>query len=223
MKRTIFEFKRSDNVKNKGLIDYMFSLDGIFDDAVCEEIISVTENTGMLTPEVMHSTLPNQTAEIWFKQTLLQKDFPIELLSTIQRKLDIALHEYQRHIGHTYKFTYPFCYEADTFIRKCEPGGARPEHIDSCCVAASVVLNDNFDGGELEFFAGELCVRPAKGSVVMFPANFMYPHAVKRILSGTRYAIINHWLSPVCSKVMRTDGGYVCLPTTRNGNVIGSS
>ena len=28
------------------------------------------------------------------------------------------------------------------------------------------------------------------GDLVMFPSNFMYPHSVQPILSGTRYSIV---------------------------------
>lgn len=57
-------------------------------------------------------------------------------------------------------------------------------------VSCSFTLNDEFDGGEFSFFKRELTYRPSKGSALMFPSNFMYPHEVMPVTSGTRYSIV---------------------------------
>jgi hypothetical protein len=49
-------------------------------------------------------------------------------------------------------------------------------------------LNDDYSGGELM-----LCEQPIDmkaGSMLIFPSNFLYPHEVKRVLSGTRYTYV---------------------------------
>jgi predicted 2-oxoglutarate/Fe(II)-dependent dioxygenase YbiX len=57
-------------------------------------------------------------------------------------------------------------------------------------ISCSLNLNDDYEGGEFTFFDDTLSYNLGKGDVLMFPSNFMYPHAIKPILSGTRYAII---------------------------------
>lgn len=73
------------------------------------------------------------------------------------------------------------------------------EHIDSSSrspreLSCSITLNDNYTGGEFSFFKGELKYKLNKGDMLMFPSNFMYPHEVLPILSGTRYSIIT-WIA----------------------------
>jgi hypothetical protein len=54
-------------------------------------------------------------------------------------------------------------------------------------------LNDDYDGGEISFFSRELTYKLKKGSIIMFPSNFMYPHEIREITNGTRYSIIT-WI-----------------------------
>ena len=69
------------------------------------------------------------------------------------------------------------------------------QHIDSFkarlrTVSCSFILNDNYEGGEFAFFDRELKYKLKKGSCIMFPSNFMYPHEIMPVTSGTRYSII---------------------------------
>ena len=69
------------------------------------------------------------------------------------------------------------------------------EHIDffrdnSRVVSCSFILNDDYEGGEFAFFNRELKYKLKKGSCIMFPSNFMYPHEIMPVTSGTRYSII---------------------------------
>ena len=55
------------------------------------------------------------------------------------------------------------------------------------CVAC---LNDNYNGGEFSFLNKKKTFELKKGSVLMFPSNFMFSHEVLPIISGTRYSIV---------------------------------
>ena len=52
-------------------------------------------------------------------------------------------------------------------------------------------LNDDYDGGE--FQVSNSIFNPSKGSAIIFPSNFMYPHSVSEIIKGTRWSIVT-WL-----------------------------
>lgn len=52
------------------------------------------------------------------------------------------------------------------------------------------VLNDDYEGGEFVMF-GDVEIKLTAGSVIVFPSNFMFPHEVKPIKSGTRYSYIS--------------------------------
>jgi predicted 2-oxoglutarate/Fe(II)-dependent dioxygenase YbiX len=69
------------------------------------------------------------------------------------------------------------------------------EHTDNFpgiprIVSCSLVLNDDFEGGEFAFFGGTIRYAPKKGSALMFPSNFLYPHQIMPVTKGTRHSII---------------------------------
>ena len=51
-------------------------------------------------------------------------------------------------------------------------------------------LNNDYEGGEFMMFGDQKVDMPA-GSVIVFPSNFMYPHEVKPVKSGTRYSFVS--------------------------------
>jgi len=61
-------------------------------------------------------------------------------------------------------------------------------------VSCSFTLNDNFEGGEFGFFNRELVYKPPKGSALMFPSNFLYPHEVMPVTKRVRYSIITWFI-----------------------------
>ena len=56
-------------------------------------------------------------------------------------------------------------------------------------------LNTDYEGGELLFYYPHNQKPYSKvnlntGDLIMFPSNFMYPHSIEPIVSGTRYSIV---------------------------------
>ena len=56
-------------------------------------------------------------------------------------------------------------------------------------VSVIFYLNNDYEGGE--FFVAEKEFVTEKGSAIIFPSNFMFPHKVKEITKGTRWSIIS--------------------------------
>ena len=52
-------------------------------------------------------------------------------------------------------------------------------------------LNDDYKGGE--FVIADKLYRPEKGSAIVFPSNFMFPHEAKKVTKGIRWSIVA-WL-----------------------------
>ena len=80
-------------------------------------------------------------------------------------------------------------------LLRYETGGYCLPHIDSFskiprAVSCSMLLNDDYKGGEFAFFDRKIKYNLSKGDIIMFPSNYMYPHEVMPIISGTRYSII---------------------------------
>lgn len=57
-------------------------------------------------------------------------------------------------------------------------------------VLAGLSDPDEYTGGELVFF-GNKKVELNKGDLMIFPSNFLYPHIVTPVLSGTRYSFVS--------------------------------
>jgi len=57
-------------------------------------------------------------------------------------------------------------------------------------VSCSFALNDDYEGGAFAFFNRNKIVKMKKGSALLFPSNFMYPHEIIEVTNGTRYSII---------------------------------
>ena len=58
-------------------------------------------------------------------------------------------------------------------------------------VSSLLFLNDDYKGGQLKI--SNITYNTKKGSEIIFPSNFMFPHEVNLITEGTRYSIVT-WL-----------------------------
>ena len=90
----------------------------------------------------------------------------------------------------------------DFRLNKYSEGGFMSRHIDNIHhshgqqygypqLTSLLMLNDNYEGGD--FIVADNEFKTKKGSAIVFPSNFMFPHEVKKIEKGTRYSIVT-WL-----------------------------
>jgi len=80
-------------------------------------------------------------------------------------------------------------------LLKYTSGGFYSQHTDSFTehprtISCSLILNDDYEGGEFAFFDRELIYKLKKGSIITFPSNYLYPHEIMPVSKGTRYSII---------------------------------
>lgn len=64
------------------------------------------------------------------------------------------------------------------------------------CVSVILYLNDDYEGGELEFVNFGLKIKPRAGSLYLFPSTFAYRHVAHPVTGGTKYAIVT-WLHDI--------------------------
>lgn len=50
-------------------------------------------------------------------------------------------------------------------------------------------LNDDYEGGQLQFFQDSF-ISLKKGDIVVFPSNFLFPHRVLPVTEGIRYSYV---------------------------------
>jgi predicted 2-oxoglutarate/Fe(II)-dependent dioxygenase YbiX len=85
-------------------------------------------------------------------------------------------------------------------LLKYEVGNFYKRHIDAFHMVNRhlsfiINLNEDYKGGELIFYYPHNQQPYSKielktGDLIMFPSNFMYPHSIEPIISGTRYSIV---------------------------------
>jgi len=72
-------------------------------------------------------------------------------------------------------------------------------HVDALkdenrLLSAIIFLNDDYEGGELvfknTFDETEEKVEKKAGSIVIWPSNFLFPHAVKPVTKGERFTVV---------------------------------
>jgi predicted 2-oxoglutarate/Fe(II)-dependent dioxygenase YbiX len=54
-------------------------------------------------------------------------------------------------------------------------------------------INDDYEGGELDFRDHDLTIKPKAGQLITFPGGFLNIHQVKKVESGTRHTIGAFW------------------------------
>lgn len=119
----------------------------------------------------------------------------LEISDIVYTALDKAFEHYATVI-------YPFAknnIKSEEFgdgILKYVDSGHLPAHHDhgvsSRVLSTVIYLNDNYDGGEIEFQQSGVRIKPEAGSIIFFPSNFLYIHEVMPVSNGIRYAI-PHW------------------------------
>ena len=82
-----------------------------------------------------------------------------------------------------------------TVLLRYEPGNMFHNHFDASktyprIVSVSMFLNDDFEGGELQFKEFDLKIKPEAGDIIVFCSGFPYMHQVAPVATGIRYAVV---------------------------------
>jgi predicted 2-oxoglutarate/Fe(II)-dependent dioxygenase YbiX len=96
-----------------------------------------------------------------------------------------------------YNITEPFFHE-DYQLLKYTGGEEYKAHYDGHTeigrtVSAIVYLNDDYEGGEIEFVNFKVKIKPKPGMLILFPSNFAYSHIAYPVTKGTKYALVT-WI-----------------------------
>lgn len=186
---------------SKNLSDYIIVIENVLSEQLCDRILAEYKDcddwiaTGVGTGAV--------NTKIRNADTIgLSHEFVIEKNEQERRLIDNAIFESAHNAIIEYNRRFPNAHiERDSGyeLLRYRPGGFYVPHVDSFLhaprsVSCSFTLNDDFEGGEFVFFEGTEVYTPPKGSALMFPSNFQYPHEVKEVTKGTRYSIITWFI-----------------------------
>jgi predicted 2-oxoglutarate/Fe(II)-dependent dioxygenase YbiX len=181
--------------------DYISVFEDVITPSLCEAILKeFSDETEWENTQVGAGRVDDKirTAET----IILSYPHVIEKNSKVRAKLDkyvfasasLAIQKYNE------KFPLALIQEDSGYeLLRYKKGQFYTQHIDSFkarprAVSCSFILNDDYEGGEFAFFDRELKYKLKKGSCIMFPSNFMYPHEIMPVTSGTRYSIITWFI-----------------------------
>jgi predicted 2-oxoglutarate/Fe(II)-dependent dioxygenase YbiX len=176
----------------------------VFDDILNEDVCDFILNEYKNSEEWSQTFISNNTQDNTIRncdQISISCDEIIEKNYEIRKNIDNLIYESVSNASKIYsKIFKTLQIEVDTGyqILRYNEGQFYIQHTDSFklqqrSLSCSIQLNDDYEGGEFAFFDREVLIRSKKGSAILFPSNFMYPHEIMPVTKGTRYSIIT-WL-----------------------------
>ena len=162
--------------------DYIKYYEGVMTDLQCEEILGCTDSV------FVPSTYSDNEGKIKSKERVCMDEFWVKndsvLWPTILSCYEEVIKRYSRDFP-----LFSVQRTTDFRINRYDKGGFMSEHCDNIHhshgqrygypqVSDLLYPNDDYEGGE--FFVAEHQYLPRKGSAIVFPSNFMYPHEAKK-------------------------------------------
>jgi predicted 2-oxoglutarate/Fe(II)-dependent dioxygenase YbiX len=91
----------------------------------------------------------------------------------------------------------PLWHESYSLL-KYAAGEEYKEHYDGSTCTGRIIsciayLNNDYEGGEIEFPAFKIKIKPQPGMLILFPSNFAYRHIAHPIKEGTKYCLVT-WI-----------------------------
>jgi len=166
-------------------------------DSVENAIGSGAENlvwSGAQVNDMANVEIVRNCVDLKFKREQLGTSLPFDQgLFDSHKKVEDSLDECLRHYESLWHLTMHYK-EAFNFV-KYLPGKYFKIHGDhgpyyTCTISAVVYLNDNYEGGEIEFTRQGLKVKPEAGDIILFPSNFVYEHASCEVFEGIKYSVV---------------------------------
>jgi hypothetical protein len=141
------------------------------------------ENSYMRTNSHLSVSKSGETSEEFRK--INNRFFDLTYAATI---------DYVKRFGGDFQFFFNEGFN----LLKYQTGQEYKAHYDGLTASGRSIspilyLNDDYEGGEIEFVNFNLKIKPRAGMLVLFPANFAYQHIAHPVTSGTKYAIVT-WL-----------------------------
>jgi predicted 2-oxoglutarate/Fe(II)-dependent dioxygenase YbiX len=186
----------------KNINDYIVTFDGVITDALCDAILEeFSDETEWKKTVVGDEGKVNDKIRA-AETVILSYPHVIEKNSKVRTKLDKYVFASAGFAIKKYNEKFKSCNiqeDSGYELLRYKEGQFYTQHTDSFkgrprAVSCSFILNDDYEGGEFAFFNRELKYKPKKGSCIMFPSNFMYPHEIMPVTSGTRYSIITWFI-----------------------------
>ncbi len=175
------------------LSDFIHCFENILDLSICDQIVNDSEKETFYSAGVQKTSNKNDARNCYYKR--LNKKYN----SFVYKAIHTALSKYikQHEFFQTGLSIEDTGY--DHLLYKGDQKGEYKMHVDHVDISPrvlsiSLILNDNYEGGNFSFFKDNpFIIKKKKGSVIIFPSNFCFPHAVTPVTNGDRHSIIT-WI-----------------------------
>jgi hypothetical protein len=179
----------------------VFNNNNLIDDLIndIEDLLSNSEDASWQPAKIAHvdgNYIVDKSIRdnlfFWLNKDLGFKLETVRKINFVEAKINQAvipsLSEYQKIFNTNVKNKDP--YE----LLKYNGGNGLGWHTDDGAANHSRIsllyyLNDNYEGGEIEFDKFNIKYKPVAGDILIFPSSFIYRHRVLPIINGTRYAV----------------------------------
>lgn len=154
------------------------------------------------TGTISHGTNQNMRTNFSMpitKNAKLGNSIAKQIHNLVFNKVEEAIEWYREHYGIPSRL-----YHEPYTILKYNYQQEYKAHFDGTtqtarAVSVVIYLNDDYEGGEIEFPNFNFKIKPEAGTMIVFPSNYAYTHIAHPVISGTKYAIVtwlHDWLSP---------------------------
>ena len=181
---------------NSTLLDFARVYDSIIPGDVCDNLITNFQKLQYDTHRWTdyNSEQPSTSPDTEFQRADIDPKSYITLNSFMKKSME----NYYQDIGTDLfltKFNTPL-------INKYDTGTQMLPHVDHIysifqgtkkgipVLTILGLLNDDFTGGEFVLW-DDYVVPLKKGSIIIFPSLFLYPHRVEKVKTGTRYSFVS--------------------------------
>lgn len=172
------------------VFQFLLKVDNVLPDDVCDELITLFEESKH-KERLRSDGYPNWT-------NLYLEDHHPEVDARFKdtyRDIAFKYQEWVGEYGDYFTANVEYCAFEGSNIKKYvgETDDQYKRHADVSSLDVSdrflaflFYLNDDFEGGETIFYP-ECVIRPKKGSVLIFPPYWMFPHEGTPVIAGEKY------------------------------------
>jgi predicted 2-oxoglutarate/Fe(II)-dependent dioxygenase YbiX len=185
---------------NKNLENYVKILPGFIDPISCDKILEEIEHVGGWQQHQYHNTKDDETNAVNGEKELDVNWNSIPASEFMHDRVAQAIRVYLDDLNFFwYKNSQAFSRIRFNRYRENCVMNTHPDHIHTLfegeargipVLTVLGALNDDYEGGELIMFEDTVVPMP-KGSIVIFPSVFLYPHKVNPVIKGVRYSFVS--------------------------------
>jgi hypothetical protein len=169
---------------------------------ITENVLSIEDHEQLLEYVV---SIDSWTVQPWGVKVLPPQGMSKEISKILDKVFTLA---YEKCIELYDVELYPFQNEKTPLVR-FEKNYSMNEHADTTGDFAVIYyINDDYDGGEINFMDHNLKIKPRSNSFVTFPSNADYWHEVLENTGKERYSA-TQWFKYLGSSIERPALGLV--------------